>query len=88
MASPYRPRVVKALVPGKLTERSKNFSMVLCVEKAPERREFEHKEKCEMHNYGVIVGIGEDGLRQDCVFFGEAFEKMPVIEPGACFGPH
>ena len=87
MASP-RSRVVKMLVPGKLTEHSKNFSLVLCVEKAPQQREYKDKANSEMKKYRVIVGIGEDGLRQDCVLFGEANEKTLDIAEGTCFGPH
>ena len=83
-----RKRVVKTLVPGKLTEHSKNFGLVLCVEKPPQQREYKDKGSGAMRKYSVIVGIGEDGLRQDCVLFGEAAEKVPVISEGTCIGPY
>ena len=82
MASP-RSRVVKQVVPGKLSELSKNFTMVLRVEKPPDLREFKDKVGSGSTKYCVIVGIGEDGLRQDCVFFGEAYEHLPEIAVGA-----
>ena len=81
-------RSCKALVPGKLTEHSKNFSLILCVENAPQRREYKDKATSVMKKYVAITGIGEDGLRQDCVLFGEAHDKMPDISEGSCFGAH
>ena len=74
-------RACKALLPGKLTEHSKNFSLVLCVENAPQRREYKDKATSVIKKYVAITGIGEDGLRQDCVLFGEAYDKMPNISP-------
>ena len=85
MASP-RGRAPKMIVPGRLTEQSRHFSMVLLVEKV-ERKEFKEKSGSGLIQYCVIVGIGEDGRRQDCVCFGEANENLPDISVGACFGP-
>ena len=87
MASP-RSRVPKMVAPGKLSEQSKNFTFILLVEKAPEVKEFKDKVGSGFTKYCAIVGIGEDGLRQDCVFFGEANENLPEISVGVCFGPH
>ena len=83
MASP-RSRLTKPIFPGKLTEQSKHFSMVLCVEKV-DRREWSAKDGPAQ--YCVIVGVGEDGHRQDCVFFGESNDNLPDnISVGTCFG--
>ena len=79
-------RACKALLPGKLTEHSKNFSLVLCVENVPQRREYKDKATSVIKKYVAITGIGEDGLRQDCVLFGEAYDKMPNITQGSCLG--
>ena len=87
MASPLR-KAAKLLVPGKLNEHSKNFILVLRVEKVPDQREYKDKANAEVKKYCSVVGIGEDGVRQDCVFFGEAIEKTSDIAEGMCFGPH
>ena len=87
MASPIR-KAARLLVPGKLNEHSKNFMLVLLVEKVPDKREYKDKDNAQVKQYLSIVGIGGDGVRQDCVFFGEAIEKMSDIAEGMCFGPH
>ena len=81
MASP-RGRPVKILAPGKLNELSKNFTLMLLVEKEPQKRSYKNKDGSDK-TYCAFHGIGEDGLRQDCVFFGEAYEKMPEIAQGS-----
>ena len=87
MASPLR-KAAKLLVPGKLNEHSKNFILVLRVEKVPDKREYKDKDNAQMKQYCSIVGIGGDGVRQDCVFFGESIEKTSDIAVGQCFGSH
>ena len=84
MASP-RGRATKPMLPGKLTEQTKNFSMILLVEKVV-RREFREKSGTGVGQYCLIVGIGEDGHRQDCVCFGEAYENLADFSACACFG--
>ena len=81
-------REPKLLEPGNLTEHSRNFKLVLCVEKPPLSREFKDKKTSLIKKCVAITGIGGDGLRQDCVFFGEAYEKMPNITQGSCLGAH
>ena len=78
----------KPLQPGNLTEHSRNFKLVLCVENPPLSREYKDKKTSLIKKYVAITGIGGDGLRQDCVFFGEACEKMPNIKQGSCLGAH
>ncbi len=79
-------RSCKVLVPGKLMEDSTNFVLILCAESAPQWREYKDNFTFVMKKYVVITGIGEDGLRQDCVLFGEAHDKIPHITVGSCFG--
>lgn len=81
MASP-RGRQVKMVSPGQLNERSKNFTLMLLVEKEPEKRSYKNKGGIEKM-YCAFHGVGEDGLRQDCVFFGEAYDNMPEIRQGS-----
>ena len=81
-------RARKALLPGKLTAHSKKISLVLCVENPPLSREYTDKATSVIKRYVAITGIGEDGLRQDCVLFGEAYDKMPNITQGSCLGVH
>ncbi len=73
----------KELMPGKLTAHSKNTFLVLCVENPPLEREYKDKATSVSKKYVAITGIGEDGLRQDCVLFGDAVEKMPNISQGS-----
>ena len=77
----------KELMPGKLTAQSKKNILVLCVENPPLEREYKDKATSVSKQYASITGIGEDGLRQDCVLFGDAFMKMPKIVQGSwlCF---
>ena len=56
-------RSCKVLVPGKLMEDSTNFVLILCVESAPQWREYKDNFTFVMKKYVVITGIGEDGLR-------------------------
>ena len=79
-------RELKPLEPGKLTEHSRNFKLVLCVENPPLSREYKDKVTSVIKKYVAITGIGGDGLRHDCVLFGEAYEKMPNITQGSCLG--
>ena len=87
MASP-RSRLVKILTPGRLNELSKNFTLILFVEIAPRERAYMNKEGSENKKYRAFHGIGEDGLRQDCVFFGEAYDTMPEIAQGSWLSPY
>ncbi len=73
----------KELMPGKLTAHSKKQNLVLCVENPPLEREYKDKATSVSKKYVAITGIGEDGLRQDCVLFGAAALKMPTISQGS-----
>ena len=53
------------------------------MENPPLEREYKDKATSVSKKYASITGIGEDGLRQDCVLFGDAFLKMPKIEQGS-----
>ena len=81
MASP-RGRQVKMVSPGQLNERSRNFTLMLLVEKEPEKRSYKNKGGIEKM-YCAFHGVGSDGHRQDCVFFGEAYDNMPEIRRGS-----
>ena len=87
MASPIR-KAVRLLLPGNLNQHSKKIMLVLLVEKVTDKREYKDKDNAQMKQYCSIVGIGGDGVRQDCVFFGESIEKTSDIAVGQCFGSH